>query len=323
MSLAKYIILMAFIAVVFFSSCSHSEWRHTAGAAWGTTYHITYNSDKDLADSVVAEMRLVELSLSTFDQASTIAKINSGQTDSVDELFTEVFTIAKEVYNISNGAFDPTVGPLTNLWGFGHKKVTQTPDSLLIENTLESVGFDQCHINNGIIVRKNPNTEFDFAAIAKGYGVDRVAQMLKRNGTSDFMVEIGGEVITSGNNPTGKKWRIQIDAPSSNTPGDSALQVISLTDQAVATSGNYRNYRLHANGVKYGHTINPKTGYPSTIPTLSVTVIARSCILADALATACMAMHPDSAISMIQKYPETQAIIVIPDKNRYKILSTE
>ncbi len=310
MRLSRIAIAAALALVI--CCCRRTEFRTASGAAWATTYHITYCADSDLSDSVVAEMRRVELSLSMFDPQSTISKINRGQSCEVDSMFAEVFRTAKQVHSLSHGAFDPTVAPLVNLWGFGRKgRNTPTPDSITVAHTLNRVGFDKCRLEGSHLLRENDSTELDFSAIAKGYGVDCVARMLRRNGAKDYMVEIGGEVVAAGLNPRRKPWRIQIDAPSSAAPGDSALRVIELTDQAVATSGNYRNYRRTADGSTFGHTINPTTGYPVATTTLSATIIAPTCILADALATASMALPADSIAAMISKIPNTQAIIVV------------
>lgn len=155
--------------------------------------------------------------------------------------------------------------------------------------------------------------EFDFSAVAKGYGVDRVAAMLERNGVRDYMVEIGGEVRTAGRNPSGQVWRIAIESPASAMPGDSAMRVIELDNAAVATSGNYRNFReLSADSV-IGHTINPLTGYPEARQTVSATVIAPDCALADALATACMLLPPDSAMALRDSLPGVRIILLTKD----------
>jgi thiamine biosynthesis lipoprotein len=299
------------------------SFRHTSGAGWGTTYHITYCATSDLSDSVVAEMRRVELSLSMFDAESTVSHINRGETAKVDSMFLDVYNISRYVNQISRGAFDPTVGPLVDLWGFGRKTMAEgsEPDSAQVAATLAHVGLSHTAISQLTLATDVDGVQFDFSAVAKGYGVDRVAEMFRRNGVKDFMVEIGGEVVTSGSNPDGKVWRIQIDTPSSANPGDSSLQVIELENCAVATSGNYRNYRLHADGSSYGHTISPITGYPYPNSTLSATVIAPNCALADALATACMALPAADAADMIKRVDNVKAILVQADAAGYKVIN--
>ena len=248
-----------------------------------------------------------------FNPQSTVSKINRGESRQVDKMFTDVFNLANDVYKLSGGTFDPTVAPLVNLWGFGHKSEPTNPDSTDVKYALAAVGMSKCRICDNELLRDDDRLEFDFSAIAKGYGVDCVAAMLHRNGATNYMVEIGGEIAVRGKNPIGRPWRIQIDAPTSNIPGDSALRTIELIDCAIATSGNYRNYRHNADGSTYGHTINPCTGYPVKTSTLSATVIAPTCVMADALATACMAMKSGDAISMIEKINNVDVILAISD----------
>lgn len=290
------------------------RWRTTSGAVWGTTYHITYESEKDLSDSVVAVTGEINSSLSMFSPLSTVSRINSGETDTVDSHFEKVFNVARKIFDASDGAFDPTVAPLVDLWGFGREgRTIDFPDSATVSEVMEKVGLDRAFIADGRVIKGHPQMEFDFSAIAKGYGVEQVAEMLRRNGCSNFMVEIGGEIQIEGHNPNKKAWRIQIDAPMPNTePGDSALMIVDLTDCAIATSGNYRNFRAVSVDSIVGHTINPKTGYPAPKYLLSVTVIAPGCTEADALATALMASSPDRVNGILSRFPEVKAILVLP-----------
>lgn len=305
------------------AGCRRAEYRTASGAVWGTTYHITYCADRDLTDSILAQMRQVELSLSAFDAQSLVSKINDNRSDAVDHHFRSVFAVAKSVYDLSGGAFDPSVGPLVQLWGFGKDKTAAEPDSAAIAATLQRVCFGRCYIDGDRLVKPRPDVVLDFSAIAKGYGVDCVAQMLRHNGVTDFMVEIGGEVAVSGVNPRSQPWHIMVDAPQRDTaPGDSAIQVLELTDEAVATSGNYRNYRRTASGQIYGHTINPHTGLPAESTVLSATVVCATCVEADALATACMVLAPDSALVMLSR-ANARALLVVADVNdSYRIIST-
>lgn len=306
--------LFIFIASACLNSCSNNEWRQASGAVWGTTYHITYKAARDLSDSIIAVTEEINQSLSMFNKTSTVSRINAGKTDSVDRHFINVYKIACEVFEASAGKFDPTVAPLVDLWGFGRDgRETALPNSASVNNILKRVGLGKTSLHGACLIKENPLTEFDFSAIAKGYGVDCVARMFHRNGCNDFMVEIGGEISLSGYSPRGKNWNIQVDAPIvGSEPGDSALTILSLTDCAVATSGNYRNFRTGNNG-SIGHTIDPLTGFPAANYLLSATVLARECALADALATALMAMPADSASTLLDKFPDTWAIIVAPD----------
>lgn len=296
-------------------SCTNKEYRSMQGVVWGTEYHITYNADKPLDDSVISVMRQVELSLSMFDKQSTVSRINAGETDSVDAMFAKVFYIACGVYTQTYGAFDPTVANLVNLWGFGTNPSSGTytpPSPNEIAEARRTVGLSKCYIRNNHLFCSVKGMKFDFSAIAKGFGIDCIAEMFERNGCSDFMIEIGGEVRANGVNPSGKIWHIQIDSPDAKLPGENALTVIPLDNAAIATSGNYRNFRTDSLGNKYGHTIDPRTGYPADCPTLSASVIAPSCAVADAFATACMVLPPDTATFLVTSILNTTPILLLP-----------
>lgn len=297
------------------AGCSTVEYRRAEGAVWGTTYHITYRSDKVLDDSIQAVMRQVELSLSMFCDSSVVSRVNRNETADVDSMFAVVFRESQRISRASHGAFDPTVAPLVNLWGFGHKKVEQHqyPSRHSVDSALSLVGIGGCRLVDGRIAKKSRGTEFDFSAVAKGFGCDCVAGMFKRNGCDDYMVEIGGEIAVGGKSPRATAWRVMVDAPvSADTIVHEKLAVIEISDCGVATSGNYRNYR-DTSGGRVGHTIDPVTGYPRQTSTLSATVVAPSCMTADALATACMAMSCDSAMSMIEAMPDVSALLVVAE----------
>lgn len=285
------LLLTAFICSLFISGCSgKAGYRQNNGVVWNTTYNVIYSSNVDLGDTVRAAMRKVELSLSPFNKESVISRINRNETAEVDSFITIVFNASKEINRQSEGAFDPTLAPLINLYGFGYKSGNAAPTKAQTDSVLELVGIDSCEINNGIMSKKHPETEFNFSAITKGFGVDEVARALKRNGVENYLVEIGGEVRVAGKNPDGKLWRVQIDAPNENNSDirHDQLTVEELTDISVATSGNYRNFKNTDKG-KIGHTISPKTGQPVAGKYLSVTVYAPECMTADGWATAIMA----------------------------------
>lgn len=290
------------------------ERRQMSGAAWGTTYHISYASDADLSEQVLEQIRLVNDELSPFNPASSLSKINNGEDVAASEMLRQVFALSQRVCSISSGAFDPTLAPLINLWGFGYKEgAADAPDSAAIDSALQSVGILQCSIDSAShIVKKTPSTEFNFSAMAKGYGVDCIARALRQAGCTDYMVEVGGEIALSGLNSRGEKWKIQIDAPVFAGPDNSEhepLGVLQITDCALATSGNYRNYHLTSEGMA-AHTISAATGRPVLTNALSATIIAPTCALADALATAAMAMPPAEAFDMIENLPDAEALII-------------
>ena len=220
---------------------------------------------------------------------------------------------------MSGGCYDPTVAPLVNLWGFGYKKAAVEPRQEQIDSALRLVGIGRCTLEGDRIKKLDPSTEFDFSSITKGYACDLIGEMLRRNGCSDYLVEIGGEVAVSGKNPQGEKWRIMIDAPVENDTAvvHKRLSVIAVTDCGVATSGNYRNFKKTSSGKRW-HTISPSTGRPARSTTLSATVIAPDAMMADALATACMAMPLPDAMRMIESLPHTEALLVTASSSGYE-----
>lgn len=293
------------IAVALFTSCGvQDEYRSFSGAVWGTTFHIVYKAPRDLTDSIYTVMTRIDNSLSMFNPNSTVSRINSHESAIPDNEVLEVWNISRAVHEASGGRFDPTVAPLVDLWGFGRKgRDVSPPDSAEITGVMEGVGLGKWSLEKGVkVIKPTPDAAIDFSAVAKGYGVDCIAGLLRRNGSEDFMVEVGGEIALHGLNPKGKLWRVQIDAPVDTLPGSVALRFIDTTDCAIATSGNYRNYQIDKNGSKYGHTIDPLTGYPRTKSFQTVTVIGSSCALADALATAMMASEPDSALVLPSRF---------------------
>ncbi len=309
------------IITLLLTSCVKSNYKQCEGAVWGTTYHITYKSDRNLDDSIIAEMRKVELSLSMFDSCSTVSRINRRESDKADVMLLQILKLSSLVHKASRGAFDPTVAPLVDLWGFGRKgRETALPDSAAVAHVMQRVGFDKVTIDCNSITMPE-GMELDFSAIAKGFGVDCVAAMLARNGCKDYMVEIGGEVSVSGKNPTGADWHIMIQDPTSGLIADDrAVNVLELTNCAVATSGNYRNYRNITTDSVVGHTIDPLTGYPKATSVVSVTVIAPTCALADALATSVMVADTSGVTKLIKSFPCTRAIIYVKDGEQIKAI---
>lgn len=300
-------------ALLCLCSCGGKEWRKYEGATWGTTFHITYFSEYSLDDSINTTLRSVELSLSPFDKESLVSRLNRGEEAVCDSLFLTVYAGAREIWAASGGAFDPTVAPAVNLWGFGYKNSGIEPSQSDIESIKGLVDFGKIELNGMNLIRP-AGVELDFSAITKGYGCDMVAEMLRRNGCGDYMVEIGGEIALAGKNSRGESWHIMVDAPveSNEAVVHDRMAVIELTDCGLATSGNYRNYRETSLG-KVWHTIDPRTCRPAISNTLSATVIAENTMLADALATACMVLPADSAIAMIEKNGASAMLVMQND----------
>ncbi len=291
------------------------------GRVFGTFYKIKYASNgKDVKTEYLAALAAVDTALSTFNKQSTITRINQSP-DSVlleenDSLFIKVYNKACEISTITNGAFDITVAPLVNAYGFGFAPDRSTPDSVLAE-LRNYVGWKKVSITPaGYIKKDNPNIKLDASAIAKGFGSDVVAQVLRKNGINDFMVEVGGEVVCNGVNAQGKVWSIGINKPIE----DSTMQtfeiqrIVQLDGKALATSGNYLQY-YYKNGTKYAHTIDPCSGKPVNHTLLSSSILADNCMTADALATACMVIGVDSAMSLINSLPNVEGYFIYAGKN--------
>lgn len=285
------------------------------GSVFGTTYHIKYQCDKDLHDSIQARLKAIDHSLSMFNPSSTVSCINRGESMEADSLITCVWNMSQSISEETEGAFDPTVAPLVNIWGFGFKK-RQIPDKAIIDSLRELVGWQRISIQNGRFCKEDPRMVIDFSAVAKGFGVDHVANLFRNMGIQNFMVEIGGEIVAQGTNPKGDAWRIGISKPDDDSTGtnNELQEVIEVHNGALATSGNYRNFYVE-DGRKIAHTIDPKTGYPAQQSILSSTVKAPSCAMADGYATAFMVMGMERAQDFLKKHPQLQAYFIYADEN--------
>ena len=292
----------------------NTPFQKDEGMVFGTIYHITYQSDTNYQKEIEAELQKVDNSLSPFNKTSIISCVNRNEKVKVDEMFSEVFQLAEKISGDTDGAFDITVAPMVNAWGFGFKTgnppTRQTIDSLRV-----IVGFHTVSLKDGYVIKKNPKTMLDCSAIAKGYGTDVVARFLKKKGVQNFMVEIGGEIVVNGNSDKLQPWRIGINKPTDDSLSTSqAIQdVVSVSNIAMATSGNYRNF-YYKNGKKYAHTIDPKTGYPVQHNILSATVFADDCATADAYATSFMVLGLDGAKKILEKHPELCAYLIYSDQ---------
>jgi len=290
-----------------------TPYQHDEGFVFGTIYHITYQSDQNYQKEIEAELKKVDGSLSPFNKSSIISRINRNEDVQVDDMFKEVFTLAENISKETDGAFDITVAPMVNLWGFGFKKGL-TPNKEVIDSVRALVGYHKVALIDEHVKKQNPNTMLDCSAIAKGYGSDVVARFLQSKGIENFMVEIGGEVVTRGNSEKRVPWRIGINKPTDDSLNtNTELQtVLNVTDKAMATSGNYRNF-YYKNGKKYAHTIDPKTGYPVQHNILSATVIADNSAPADAYATSFMVLGMDGAQKILEKHPDILAYLIYSD----------
>lgn len=308
--LIPLLVVIAVIAFLCIRPSKGMEFQHDEGFVFGTVYSVTYQYDEDIQNDIEDVLALVDGSLSPFNEKSVITAVNNNKDVVLDSMFVDVFTLASKVYEDTKGAFDITVAPLVNAWGFGFKNGTN-PSKEVVDSLCQIIGFDKVRLEKGKIVKADSRIMLDCSAIAKGYGVDAVANMLRSRGIKNFMVEIGGEVVTSGVNKHGNPWRIGVTKPDDDSLNvKNELQtVLCITDKAMATSGNYRNF-YYRDGKKYAHTIDPKTGYPIQHSLLSATVIADDCATADAYATSFMVLGIDAAKRILNRHPEMMAYFI-------------
>ncbi len=296
-------------------------YQHNKGFIFGTVYNITYQSDKNLEKEIIRELDKVDASLSPFNEKSIISKINRNEEAVVDNYFYDVFNLAMQISEDTNGAFDITVAPIVNAWGFGFKSGS-SPTSQYIDSLKQFIGYKKVRINKDKhVVKQDERIMLDCSAIAKGYGSDVVARLFDAKGIKNYMIEIGGEIVASGLSEKRLPWKIGITKPSEDSLGTSnELQtILNITDCAMATSGNYRNF-YYKNGKRYAHTIDPRTGYPIQHNILSATVIAKSCAQADAYATSFMVLGLEEAKKILERHPQLLAYLIYTNKdNEYEV----
>ena len=300
---------------------SRSKYQTSQGEIFGTTYHVRYNSTQNLDKEIEQELFRVDTIFSLFKENSLLSRFNRGEDKGKgNTLFAEVIKLSLEISNETEGAFDITVAPLVNAWGFGFKN-KQPLSNKQVDSLQKLVGYQHLSFNGKELTKDIPNLQIDCGAIAKGYAVDRIAKLLSDKGCQNYMVEIGGEVVVKGNNDKGEKWKIGINKPTQHAlPTEEDLQtLLSLTNCGIATSGNYRNFYIK-DGKKYAHSIDPKTGYPVQHSLLSATVITQSCAKSDALATAFMVMGLDKAKAFVETHKDIQVYFIYADeKGNYQV----
>lgn len=289
-------LIIAVLLVFTLLSCGRMEYRKSAGKVFGTYYAITYQARENLTQGMREVMGRVNKSLSTFDSTSVISKVNANKPVVLDTLFINMFNKAQEISAITGGAFDITVAPLVNAWGFGFDPSSDKKwlSAVEVDSIMQFVGYKKVWIEDSTLVKADPRVQLDASAIAKGYGCDLVAEYLRAKGCRNFMVDIGGELVVSGVNPNGRKWRVGVSKPE-NTTDANVVEVLEVTDCAVATSGNYRQFYQTEDGM-VGHTIDPRTGRPAVNNIVSATIIAPTCMEADAFATASMVVSDSLVI---------------------------
>jgi len=321
----RFLFLTA-IWIFLIAGCKNKpvEYFHNNGFIFGTVYNVVYdNSAGDLYDEIRQLLLAVNNSLSPFDEGTIISQFNRGEENVVaDSYFIDVFTKAVEINRISDGAFDITLAPVINAWGFGFEKYDMVTDEI-IDSLMQFTGMENVYIENNIIKRKKEGVTLNASAIAKGHAVDVVANFLRNRGVKNFMVDIGGEIATEGVNPNGNIWRIGIAKPIYEHENGEFMMILNLSGKALATSGNYRNFFIR-DGKKYGHTIDPKTGRPVQLSILSASIIADDCMTADAYATVCMVIGIEASIALIESIPNIEGVLIykLPDCETLSVVYT-
>ncbi|WP_340075549.1 FAD:protein FMN transferase [Leptobacterium sp. I13] len=326
--LSKYELLKSvftlFISISIIGCTKHSEviYRVEQGYALGTTYNIKYevkNDSINLKDAIEDIFKHVNKSMSTYLPTSDISRINKGDsTIVIDTLFKEVYIVSKDIWKKTDGTFDPTVGSLVNAWGFGPENPLNDITQKQVDSILTFVGFDKVALtNDNRIVKNHPSIFLDFNAIAKGYTIDLIGRLFNEKGIENYLIELGGEILTKGkNSKLVKDWVVAIDHPLQTEEKRTLIAKVKLEDKAMATSGNYRKFRIDKKtGAHYVHTIDTKTGYPKKSNVLSVSVIAPTCMEADAYATALMVMDLEKAKQLLKQLNGIDAYIIIADKD--------
>lgn len=305
--------------IVLFSSCKKNEVHQYAGEVFGTYFSITYIGEENpnLSKQVDSIFQNINQLYSIFDTASLVSKLNRNEPVVPTSDFAAMVKKALKVSQETDGAFDITVGPLVNLWGFGNEKA-DTVSQAAVDSVRQFVGYQKIRIGNGNVTKEDSRIKLDFNAIAKGKAVDDVAEFLIRSGYKNCLVDIGGEVRAEGTKPHGKAWRVGIQVPTDTKDGVvEADYIFEMTGRSVATSGNYRNYK-EINGERYNHIADPRTGVCRSSNLLSVTVIATDCATADAYATAFMVMGLDEAMAFLQKHPELAGHFIYYEDGGYR-----
>ncbi|WP_232778315.1 FAD:protein FMN transferase [Salegentibacter sediminis] len=321
-------ILLLLLLTLFMACQPENSAKSISGNALGTTYNIKYFSDEELKVETALDsiFEIINTSMSTYQQDSHISRINRGDTSIVvDEHFVKVFRASEKIYKESEGFFDPTVGNLVNAYGFGPKKGLKQPDEACLDSLHRLVGFDKLELDPDNRIRKaEPGIYIDFNAIAKGYAIDVIAEYFDEKNVSDYLIELGGELVAKGRNKQkDSDWIVAIDDPK-QVEGERTFQtILALKDRAMATSGNYRKFKTDSSGNTFVHTINPLTGLAEKNDLLSASVLAENCTLADAYASAFMAMGFEKASALLGKLDNVDAYFIYVKKGEPVVYASE
>ena len=313
--------VIAALLLLFLPDSPKAQYYHNQGNIFGTYYNIRYQATEDLHDAIQQRLQDFDHSLSMFNPNSVITHINRNDSITTDPLFEAMYAEAHAISLLSNGAFDITVRPLVNAWGFGNN--SQHTASPNVDSIMAFVGYNKIRLIDHHLVKTDERITLDASAIAKGYACDVVANLLRENGCENLLVDIGGEVVLQGINQQGNAWRVGITRPTIDATGaEQELQeVIESCQLCMATSGNYLQYYF-VNGERRSHTIDPRTGSPVQHSLLSATVTAASCMRADALATACMVLGKKEALDMIERTPDAACYLIVADADTLQVITS-
>ena len=312
------VLLLGLLALLPSCQSSRQETPYTrlSGEVFHTYFSIQYDLEENYQQEVDSTFHVFSRSLNPFDSTSLITAINRNLSTHTDTMLREVFLQSVEISRHSQGSYDVTCAPLINLWGFGFEK-KDSVSQRVIDSIRSFVGYQRVRLEGQEMIKEDPRMKMDFSSISKGYCSDLVGRMLSARGARNYLVELGGEIAYCGVNPSGEPWIIGIDKPIDDPSGQvNDLQLrLQLPREAggLATSGNYRNYRV-VNGVKLAHTIDPHTGYPLQTDVLSATILAPTCMLADGLATACMTRQSSEVPALLAHFPGVEYMLILGDE---------
>jgi len=318
-----YLLLLLF--PILLGSCRQQKPIKLAGEAQGTYYSIIYYDalQRNLQPQIDSLLQAFDQSVSLWVPESILCRINRGDTTVVpDVFFTDNYQISRQVSLETQGDFDITIGPLARAWGFGSNGIKHV-DTAIVDSLLQLVGYQKVRLENGKVVKDDPRISFDFNAVAQGYSVDVVSNYLLSLGIRNYLIDIGGEIRGRGKKADGSHWRVGVEKPAPDKNSDRVLSaIIELDNASIATSGNYRKY-FEENGVRYSHTIDPKTGYPARQTLLSATILSDSTAFADAYATACMVMGLDESLKFMETHPNLEGFFIYSTPEGYASVATE
>ncbi|MEW4924319.1 FAD:protein FMN transferase [Algibacter sp. 2305UL17-15] len=312
----KFIFGVSLLVLSFSCATKNAKNTKLKGTVFGTGYSIIYDAELDYQKQFDSLFYVLNRSLSTYQSDSDISKLNRNEAVKIDAHFAKVYDASKEIFGLTEGAFDPTIGNVVNAWSFGAERAIENLDSLKIDSLMHYVGYDKTYRKDDEIIKSNPNVYLEFNAIAKGYAVDVIGEFLESQNSNNYLVEIGGEIRAKGENIEKKlPWKVGVEAPNFDSK-QSVLKAVSLKNEAMATSGTYRKFKTDEDGNRYSHIIDTDTGYPSKTNLLSISVIAENCMTADAYATAFKAMGIEKVKAFLEKHPELKVFLIFENDNK-------